>query len=587
MSSAAIVLPPLLLVQSVTGAAPQAPAPFPIGPEASNGTARIEGVVTRDGTGEPIPRATVSLTSFRNPNDPAALVEIATDGMRPNVRTDAGGRFVIDGVAPGEYRITAFRNGFVRQEFSPGDGPASGAPVELTAGQTFEAALEMTPAAIIAGRVYDAFGDPVPRTQVRAMQPRVRPDGQTVLESVRTATTNDRGEYRLFWLNPGEYVVNASTSRTSPMLSALTGAGAGGAGSNVEPVTEPMAAFYPGVSDEALAAPVRVGAGEERAGIDVPLAERLTFTVSGRVAGPAGITRGPTFVLLRPADSLVFSGIPYFLDPTPVDAEGNFVVRNVTPGTYTLSSTAQGIGGRNWTASVGVEITNRDLENVALVLAAETDVVVNVFVEEAATAAGSEAVANLDWTDVDVALRGDGMVGSLLRRGQPSDAEGGYLIENVPPGEYLLGIPLWNQGLYLKRVMAGADEIPPGDRITIPPGFTGPLSVLLSPNGGRIDGVASTPGGDPAPNAAVTLLPLDMSGMTSLNWNPTERDGSYSLSGVAPGEYRLFAWDATEGVPFQNAEFIRRFETRGKRIVIREGDALNVNLEAIPESEIR
>ncbi len=55
----------------------------------------------------------------------------------------------------------------------------------------------------------------------------------------------------------------------------------------------------------------------------------------------------------------------------------------------------------------------------------------------------------------------------------------------------------------------------------------------------------------------------------------------------APGEYRLFAWDATEGVPFQNAEFIRRFEARGERLVVREGDALTVNLEAIPESDIR
>ena len=51
-----------------------------------------------------------------------------------------------------------------------------------------------------------------------------------------------------------------------------------------------MAAFYPGVPDAALATPVRVSAGDELAGIDVRLASKETYTISGRVIGPSQIS---------------------------------------------------------------------------------------------------------------------------------------------------------------------------------------------------------------------------------------------------------------------------------------------------------
>ncbi len=146
----------------------------------------------------------------------------------------------------------------------------------------------------------------------------------------------------------------------------------------------------------------------------------------------------------------------------------------------------------------------------------------------------------------------------------------------------------------MKRILLGSDEIAPDDPIMIEPCFTGPLFVLLSPNGGRIEGLAATPDGEPMANAAVTLLPLDMpetaagdtpSALQRLG--PTDRNRNYTLSGIAPGEYRLFAWEANQSVPFLDPEFMRRFTARGERVSIQEGDGLSLNLEVIPESDIR
>ena len=244
------------------------------------------------------------------------------------------------------------------------------------------------------------------------------------------------------------------------------------------------------------------------------------------------------------------------------------------------------------TASTSVEVTDRDVENVTLALTPGIDIAVNAFVEDAATPSASEAASEFDWSQVRIALRSDDILGSA--NGQPSDTQGGYLLENVAPGDYTVNVTLLpNSGLYLKRILLGSEEIAPDDTITIEPGFTGPLFVLISPNGGRIEGVASRPDGEPAADAAITLLPFNMTGASAggspfgpRNLTQADRTGNYSLAGIAPGEYRLFAWATTDSVPFGNEEFVRRFAARGERVVVREGDSLTLNLDAITDSDI-
>jgi hypothetical protein len=68
---------------------------------------------------------------------------------------------------------------------------------------------------VIAVRVTDDFGDPLPSAQVQVQRYQYSPDGQRRLNSVfvpgaigQTAT-DDRGEVRMYGLPPGEYVVSA------------------------------------------------------------------------------------------------------------------------------------------------------------------------------------------------------------------------------------------------------------------------------------------------------------------------------------------------------------------------------------------
>jgi hypothetical protein len=69
--------------------------------------------------------------------------------------------------------------------------------------------ISMVPAPAISGVVYDPFGDPLAAAVVQAYARRYTPHGPQ-LQALRKTLTNDLGEFRLFWLNFGEYVLGAS-----------------------------------------------------------------------------------------------------------------------------------------------------------------------------------------------------------------------------------------------------------------------------------------------------------------------------------------------------------------------------------------
>src|SRR5437016_3076114 len=194
---ALLALPILLILQTPAQQVPKA---------------TIEGVVMRVGTNEPVARARVSVTKLAGPG--AAPAQFNPSAIPP-VMTDSQGRFMIPDLEPGSYQLNAARNGFARQmygERSPGRG---GAPLNVVAGQSLkDIVFRLTPAGTVIGRVSDASGDLVAGVLVQLLQSRYDIDGKHTFQTVSAARTNDRGEYRLYWITPGRYFLNAGPGRS-------------------------------------------------------------------------------------------------------------------------------------------------------------------------------------------------------------------------------------------------------------------------------------------------------------------------------------------------------------------------------------
>ncbi|MBI4473077.1 MAG: carboxypeptidase regulatory-like domain-containing protein, partial [Acidobacteria bacterium] len=208
----------------------------------------ITGIVIKEGTviEQPLRNARLELTGGPGPK----LV----------ARSDANGKFAFLNLAPGEYRLTVTCDGFIRQEFPR--------KIVLGRGQQVASVLfELEPAPTVEGRVLDNYGEPAVNLMVEALRRSYDVRGNPRLARAATGLTDDRGEYRIFWLDPGEYFFYA----TSPLPD--------GTGSQPAAVFPPT--YFPGVNSPEDARPVRLDIGRE-VRVDFRLSRRVAlWTVSG------------------------------------------------------------------------------------------------------------------------------------------------------------------------------------------------------------------------------------------------------------------------------------------------------------------
>ena len=224
-------------------------------------------------------RGVVTDDAMKQPIAGAAVVLVRPDAMSAGVvvSTDARGQFVFDQIQPATYRLHAEHDAYVRSDVAT--------TVEIAAGRAVsDLALALVPSAVISGRVIDEYGEPAGRIYVRAAM-------KTVVAETRT---NDLGEYRLFGLRPGAYVISAQRypgpsidgtfvrTPTPPcpdcrgegtMSQPLAGVFATGGFIDPRALTGQTypTVYYPGSTDPAAATAIKAAPGARIDGIDLTL----------------------------------------------------------------------------------------------------------------------------------------------------------------------------------------------------------------------------------------------------------------------------------------------------------------------------
>ena len=285
----------------------------------------ITGQVVDAATGKPVGAAIVSLAGA---GSPVTLSSGPTEGFRlsggvPRILTGSDGRFAFRDLPAGNFTVLASKGGYA--EGASGRRVLGGAslPVVLTAAQrTAETSIRMWKNATITGTVVDEAGEPVVGLQVRALRLTFTAGRRRFAPSGTTATTDDRGVYRLGGLAPAAYLVTTSQPTISANVSAYADARSGrGTGSELAgamlggtstgrkvgnaqvmvgrggtipppPVGGRMQiyppTFYPSALLPALATTIALTSGEERNGIDLQLQPVPTVRVTGTVMGASG-----------------------------------------------------------------------------------------------------------------------------------------------------------------------------------------------------------------------------------------------------------------------------------------------------------
>lgn len=102
---------------------------------------------------------------------------------------------------------------------------------------------------------------------------------------------------------------------------------------------------------------------------------------------------------------------------------------------------------------------------------------------------------------------------------------------------------------------------------------TAPLvEICLSSKGASLNGLVMA-GDKPAPGAVVTILPHPFTPaqpMTARRTASTDQNGRFSLEGVRPGEYRVYAWDSYIPMNDLDAEQLKPFEKFAATVKLKE-----------------
>jgi hypothetical protein len=407
----------------------------------------------------------------------------------------------------------------------------------------------MVKTGVITGRLLLADGSAVPRTAtIDLLRNRYDDYGQRRLAPAQPLNSpgqspfrvDDRGQYRIYGVAPGDYFLRVRSGLQ-------------------------IRSYFPGVEDEAKAAPMTVRAGEE---VQVPI-----LTVR-----PNTEFRPFRFNYVTP------NGISVFGEP-----ELSFTIMNAgVPFTYLVNGQNQINLPRlisNVIARAGSMPYDPLLYSEIQLGAAASD-----FPQEMTFLRGIKVSGHMTFQNESITAPNIPGLTCVLRPESLSVTTelkypSGCIGQQYSKGIYhleLQGIP---EDAYVVSATAGTNTEILSHAIDLN-GDT-EIKVTFASDGGKVAGFVMDRDGKKLSDAVVALVPdaplreagpLYRSVISSPN-------GSFELHGIRPGDYHLFAWQELEGAGYRNVEFMKEYDGHGTPLQIEKGGNIAVNLKILDETK--
>jgi hypothetical protein len=514
-------------------------------------TGTVDGSVTNSISNAPIRKAVVTLRSIQQNFTYVAV-------------SDESGVFRFARVEPDTYVVeTAEAQGF---QYNPVSGRmAAGAQIAVAEDQHVTGVkVQMEPFGVITGKVVDEDGEPLRNVSVQALVYDYS-RGVKVLQGRGYGETNDRGEYRIFDMVPGRYVIHAML-REAPVGPPQTHR-------NVQEWGYPTL-YYPGSSDPSQATSTQVSPGAEVSGIDFKIPRIPAYHIRGTLVGtPQGAPRNRIQVSacggIATTDNMNQFG-------ATVQPDGTFDVIGILPGTWCVMFAPRNGQGAISYARETVTVTDQSVDGVNLMLQ-----------EVAATPGAIQVDGQADQPpSFGVSLQPLQPTANFPRNLNGPVKDGAFSISGATPGAYqvlLRGVP---PTMYLKSIRYGSQDV--SDGVVPVKGDGTSLTLVLGTDAGQLSGTVQTASGDPAASIRVTVAPADQYANRKdlMRATSTDLTGHFQVSGLAPGDYQVYAWEDLEAANLAPlVDFRREFGSRAATVTVHGNGQDNVQVKSISASD--
>jgi carboxypeptidase family protein len=505
----------------MTLAGPPGPFPTPPRPPANGAssatpTATVRGRVA-DADGIPARAARVELASSRQLFSPMS------------VTADNDGAYEFSGVEPGEYFVSVTTTRFERVSFGQRRAGDRGDVLSVKRGAAVDHVDVTIPrGSRISGRILDQYGDPIANVNVRAAQIRARNGRRHLVRAPGVAgqQTNDRGEFRLFGVAPGRYLIEATVGE------AVTGW-------EINDLPGFQTSYFPGTAQPSQAQPVEAADDQDALNVEFALARGATGTISGRVMTASGAPFDGALHIIPTSRS--HAVVPGNFPSRATASNGAFHFAGLPPGEYVLQAAASPADSAS-EGEFGTQFVTVDggaAEGVVLRMSAGSTVAGRVTFEGEAPATTDGFELSTAVTDPDFASLADNRAARAEPGADWTFAMRGLngprrLIANQPAGWMVKAILANGIDVTDAVLQFGRQDESIRDLEVVMTAQVTALSVT-------VDGQGGASGDD-----LVMVFSTDRS-----RWYPGSRflailpasDGAATLRGLAPGEYFVAAID--------------------------------------------
>lgn len=453
------------------------------------------------------PDATVSGTVSAAGGEPLASIAVdvrsTESGLSESAETDPDGHYTVEGLPAGEYTVQFVPNGlyYADRWYDEKESEAEATALTLTSGEAkvgVDAHLDRT-AAAIKGSVTDGHGQPLAGLEV------VVTEGEGGI--VGTATTAADGTYVVDGLQAGTYKVEFESGSA-----------------NLLPQ------FYAEQGSAATATPVAVASDSVVGHIDAVM--RPGATIAGTVKAVDGTP-------LSGVEVSVFDASGAFMQAVTSEGDGSYALSSLSAGTYTVSFEPT---GSDYVGQFYDEAAESATATPIVLAAGATREGIDARLAEGATVEGTVTAAAggapLEGVELHLQPTGGGPGGSTI-----TNSEGKYAVTGLRPGGYTVQfVP--TVGNYAGLYYDGKSEPAEASVITLAGGATRTGVDAALAAGAAIAGkVTDKQTHAPVPGVQVSIEPAEGAGQPVTT--TTGVDGSYSLSGLLPGQY-LVAFEPNE-----------------------------------------
>jgi hypothetical protein len=513
---------------------------------------KLEGNVVNSLDGNPVPRALVQF---------AGRAEL----------TGPEGEFSFDGVPAGKIQVMVTKPGY----FRPGAKMRNWQPGSIVdiGPETGKVVLKLSPEAVIFGTVTGKDEEPLEGVGIQVLN-FISVNGREQLAPARAgARTDEDGNFHVAGLPAGRYYI---AIRAGDLASRVLGGQ-----TTTDKDHYPPVVYYPGTTDLEAATPLDLAPGQ-RTEADFSLAVAPAFKLAGRVVAAGEWKQIYPPLIIDPLDQVLYS--PDEFDPE----SGSFEFRAVPAGTYIVRISGQ--DQRNRTTFSRHKLTiSRPVADARLFLRPGADIPVIVRTEFNKTKLpGSCAFTDngklqlSDCSDYPAAhvdlIAADSFRSQFGTEYGPVKDQAAFGLHGVPPGKYLVRAqPRF--GGYVRSLRSGNVNLLREELVVPEDGTVPPIEVVLSDDSGTVN--VRVRAEKPGQQSVVLVFPEDALLSEPKIMRSFASNSEVQSGPLAPGRYRIFAFDSITGLDYANPDTLARYQSKAASVTVSPNGSASVTVDVI------